>query len=86
VLARRRGRAGAAAGTPAPVALASVPAPQAIQNERLATIAEAQDQLIEQFEADQATQAATDQVAATKPEASDTSIGGPNDLQAPTAI
>ncbi len=90
VLARRRGRAGAAAGTaagtPAPVALASVPEPQTIQNERLATIAVAQEQLIEQFEADQATQAATDHVAATKPEPSDTSSAGPNDLQAPTAI
>jgi len=86
VLARRRGRAGAAAGTPAPVVLASVPEPQTIQNERLATIAEAQEQLIEQFEADQATQAATDQVAATRPEVADTSVAGPNDLQAPTAI
>jgi len=67
------------------VALASVPEPQTIQNERLATIAEAQEQLIEQFEADQATQAATDQVAATRPEVAD-SVAGPNDLQAPTAI
>ncbi len=41
---------------------------------------------MEQFEADQATQAATDHVAATKSEASDTSSAGPNDLQAPTAI
>ncbi len=85
VLACRRGRAGAAAGTPAPVALVSVPEPQTIQNERLATIAVAQEQLIEQFEADQATQAATDHVAATRLEAAD-SVAGPNDLQAPTAI
>ena len=80
MLDQRRGKSGAHAT--AAVALQAAPP---LQNERLAEIAEVREALIEQFEADQALQVATDAVKADHltPEVV---ADGPDDLQAANAV
>lgn len=81
VLDQRRGKnGGVTAG--ANVTLQTAPS---LQNERLAEIAEVREQLIEQFEADEALQVATDEVKADHPMA-DAVADGPDDLQAANVV
>lgn len=82
VIDRRRGKSGAVAVAAANISMETAAPPQ---NERLAEIVETRTQLIEQFEADEAKQAALDGVVADSAEAKET-VKGPDDLKAPTAV
>jgi len=80
LLHHRRGKGGAAAATQ--VTLQTAPP---LQNERLTEIAAVREQLIEQFEADQAVQAATDAAKET-PLTSEIVPDGPDDLVAENVV